>query len=1733
MTESEVRAVVMPLLKQAKTQGAEAMIEAIRLAAPLLAQRTAASAQPPAQHFSEFGREPDRPDEDTFSADDVPNIGKYYAADEDGSYPGHLHRRFKCSVKQFAERAGLLQQLVTVERDGKHRRSWRWVKPQTVAEGGKKVFAAPQPHPDPEDAPQLFPNPEDSLNRWAAGFQDRTLPREEIAPFVQQMLAARDQLQEDALGRYRTAGPTEIHNASAHTVAALHDRLEDADDPRAAIIAGHPGNPNFAASYPYSKAEASDRHGNYYQIVPGTVHEPESNPAAAKVTGPGQHRPRVRIYWSPEHTATGETPSKFNITNGFTAVLHPHAAHRIISALPEEARKPLLEHLAQHQPATTPDHIDQNRPVKQPAAVGMSQDDQTIRGDDPAPAPAPVPLPAPRTAKQRSGRFTPEQHQLLDVAMQSGDKAGWGALGDHLAENGHPGAGRVLSAYATDNAEGSDRNSVLDPNATSLNLASLKPGAFQYHYAPFANYANHILVGRRQNGTPFYAAVTDHNDKPAPKTFADPPPTPKGEGGAGHEQLAHMLRTFQSPEHAITRGGGDQADHLVRGQLADALQDQGRESEGMLLRDPAQHVMVHQGQVVPAAFTGNHIVRAQHAAEDAIRLAHGVRQEPFLGWNHIRQGIASVSHPEGIGQPNLQMPLSELGNHLADRLGATIDPGISPEVRAILDRRLQAVRTAPFEEHLATRFPHLYDEVQRAMNAGAGPANLDEGPDTSATHPIRPHGFSAPVAFADYFAEPLPPATPGVTVGPGVASKHMSGETMFTHPYHDAAGQKIGVAKVIPRNDGNLLHVEWVGPEGAKPGEGRGTLGTGTTRAVLKQLVGHYPKATLLSGLHVAGTGEGKTKEQQRVMREIPGRNFAEEPATAQPKQGPKLLHTAEYAPLTGAISEARVKWHQQPHTSSEQFPTDSLLVAAQRFRKAGDPRGELISHHADMMDNMHADDPAHQHVASTRDSRLLGQSSIPLADGTRLLVRTHGHNEYPGVHAVQFSWEPAGSHENYGNRFYGTYNLADARSLADRFAAAHRATGAAIHAALDNAEQKGEPRWFSDTAPDPTAAAPPPRVARQRSGRFTPEQHQLLDAAMSTGDDAAWGVLGDHLAENGHPGAGRVLSAYATEAKTGADRNSVLDPNATTLDLASLKPGAFQYHYAPFAKYANHILVGRHQNGTPFYAAVTDHNDKPAPKVFAEGDLYSHEDFHRKIAENPLETTSALVYADFLDEEGHPEAADIIRRHVEHTGRGAHTGSIPGSIPAGVPTVGPVDDFGHEQVRVRVNDGVLVDQGTTGERVVRPGLLGWSAPPKPKQPVPAAPDEVDHNAPQKPPATSHFADEPASDNHPAAAHLAAIDAALDKGHYHALPALASGLARSKPEPQHIRRFQQYHLPRLLRSWSTIESAPDAQLNSLGIRDRAAAKAGIDGALDTLRKPLSLPDELFAPEVEEKPPLSWKPNVAHPKPHLFTDNAGPPPLPETFATPEEDPANIVKHSTGGVTVYTLTKGGVPVAHLAGWGKSDHFDIFVAHANPSHRGSGLFQKFMASVASQYPKGLSSAKFQTSKSFAKAMSKMPGYADLGRSHSVTSPEQPIPIEEHAGSYPKYELEDGDHPRYPSPSEQFAQDPAVGHKIAKIEDEGIRGKAVPQKQAVAIALDMERRGELHKHAEPAPQVSESPQGAELSQFDRLDAIPEPLRDQIADMMEANLADKATYLKLMAEVTAGATIPEGDEFG
>lgn len=190
------------------------------------------------------------------------------------------------------------------------------------------------------------------------------------------------------------------------------------------------------------------------------------------------------------------------------------------------------------------------------------------------------------------------------------------------------------------------------------------------------------------------------------------------------DTVENLVSQLATPEHNQNRWGGPEADHTFRGVVADALRDNDRHTEADLLNDPKQHVVVDGGRVRAGRFTTDHIQNeAEHAA---------AWLDPYTDW-HIWENAGidhsgdEYSHNDLYGKVralkngevrvvyHTQYPhnyenvhQSQLGNHFADWIHRIADMGVDwnevPDADEAeyglpeFDRRMQALRTAPYEE---------------------------------------------------------------------------------------------------------------------------------------------------------------------------------------------------------------------------------------------------------------------------------------------------------------------------------------------------------------------------------------------------------------------------------------------------------------------------------------------------------------------------------------------------------------------------------------------------------------------------------------------------------------------------------------------------------------------------------------------------------------------------------------------------------------------------------------------------------------------------------------------------------------------------------------------------------------------------------------------------------------------------------------------------------------------------
>ena len=104
--------------------------------------------------------------------------------------------------------------------------------------------------------------------------------------------------------------------------------------------------------------------------------------------------------------------------------------------------------------------------------------------------------------------------------------------------------------------------------------------------------------------------------------------------------------------------------------------------------------------------------------------------------------------------------------------------------------------------------------------------------------------------------------------------------------------------------------------------------------------------------------------------------------------------------------------------------------------------------------------------------------------------------------------------------------------------------------------------------------------------------------------------------------------------------------------------------------------------------------------------------------------------------------------------------------------------------------------------------------------------------------------------------------------------------------------------------------------------------------------------------------------------------------------------DIRKKASGDGHYWRLYIGGKAVGHIGGFEntRDDAFEATNVELDEDQRGKGLFQPFLQHVADQYPDGVLSDKFQTSRSFTKAMRKMPTFWEDERSFHIRPSQSP---------------------------------------------------------------------------------------------------------------------------------------------
>lgn len=199
---------------------------------------------------------------------------------------------------------------------------------------------------------------------------------------------------------------------------------------------------------------------------------------------------------------------------------------------------------------------------------------------------------------------------------------------------------------------------------------------------------------------------------------------------------------------------------------------------------------------------------------------------------------------------------------------------------------------------------------------------------------------------------------------------------------------------------------------------------------------------------------------------------------------------------------------------------------------------------------------------------------------------------------------------------------------------------------------------------------------------------HRAIHAEPAEGTHAL--VYADWLQEQGKPAHAQVLRDHVQQAGTGGApvaqhtiHTSVvygMEPHSSAVSMFKGQAGGWRlnlqqlsghpdssvhWQTAPMTKIAALDLYTRlvkegaedgisHPESFDFNGPdgdiPEDNNPNLSYKLRYSAD---HSDFHRAIHEQPEEGTNALVYADWLEENGKPAQAEVIRHHVAHSGTG------------------------------------------------------------------------------------------------------------------------------------------------------------------------------------------------------------------------------------------------------------------------------------------------------------------------------------------------------------------------------------------------------------------------------------------------------------------------------------------------
>lgn len=905
MTESEaaeIRAILPSLLQQARQAGANSLLESLKQVAPLLVRPL-----PPAQSFSEHHKtdpisnqdddeDGDKPESSDFSAADIPHLKRYFAADDEGQYPGHLHRYFKCSRKQFADHANLVQKQIEVNRDGKIRKAWKWIVPKDSSKGsfetkpskrqraavlkstqdepGKQVTLKTKfAEPVNEDGKSSFSEPSDDIVNAVNSVLEAMLIPPVSPQYVSRALAAlggtqgysEDFSNNDAnvvgMGSAVLQSPQDYTNR-----LILADALQESGDPRHELVRAH-AHAQGVAPVRRSGSRGTKTPSGIYRSKQGMISWLDDEErgrvanelkAIAAVHHTGQEAANRIAPLLPDFHP--DKPILQSENEGVTTPISPRmvrsgSGHWIVNYNGREVGPgyaswvdAAISSLVNHRKSS---HFNLNVP-DEPPNVGVI-------------------LPTPRVHSEGIvQKFGADVDQIQSMISQFSDdaKIDWHKIPDHDESDRKP---HPLAAKF----DGLDKLAIQQAKIVAEQLRA---------NAQDSSKVDELIAKAKSAKETTFAEYPPVQPKPRLRV-------PDSEGGSlSPEQIAIAEQAHQT------------GDHAAWGALADHLADNGYPSTGATIsrlaegnenahrQDLPQNDARPQQEYPPRGKFNYAVLR------DGVDHVHIVRLRLPSGVGHtfshrIVGGINEAGrvfsdppepHPE---QPKSTAPTGAEFGTLTPEQGqiatAAVDTNDHTAWGALGDHLAD---THPSTGYTLGRFGEQHPNSVAWAPPVQDPGGLLHGQFTHSAinddgmiyHYVRMRLPDGRVMFMRHFRKPeetfadpapltpspAPAPTPKITLGEG---EPLMGGADFMHQIHDESGNRVGHVWVSPMEDGERLHINHIGAMGHEAN----SLGPAVLRDAYRQLKAAYPSAKRITGTRVSGSTQANTGENRPVDRQF------------------------------------------------------------------------------------------------------------------------------------------------------------------------------------------------------------------------------------------------------------------------------------------------------------------------------------------------------------------------------------------------------------------------------------------------------------------------------------------------------------------------------------------------------------------------------------------------------------------------------------------------------------------------------------------------------------------------------------------------------------------------------------------------------------------------------------------------------------------------------------------------